>query len=158
MQEVQTKKPGGSLRAKIVMKRIALGLTYLILILPLVVGCARAPAVPEARLGEEFLLAIGQEVHIAGEDLQISFEDVTEDSRCPLNVTCIWEGRATNQVRITYAGMAYGIELTEPGLTDHATEAFRDYRMTYHLKPYPGEMENISKAYYRLQMTVSKGG
>ncbi len=138
------------------MNRIVLGLFSLLWVLPLLAGCAGAPPGIEANLGQEFSLNIGQEARIAGENLRISFEDVIEDSRCPLNVTCIWEGRASILVRLTYDNITYRVVLNEPGLTDHAVDKFRDYSITFHLKPYPGEDENTSKEDYQLELTVSK--
>jgi hypothetical protein len=138
------------------MKKIVSGLICLLWILPLLAGCTGAPERINASLGQEFTLRIGQEARITGEALQISFEDVIGDSRCPLNVTCIWEGRASSLVQLTYDDTTYRLVLNEPGLTDHAVDTFRDYSITFHLMPYPGEAEKISKEDYYLQLTISK--
>lgn len=138
------------------MKRILPGLVCLLWLLPLAAGCTGKPAGIEADLGDEFSLPIGQEASITGENLRISFDDVTEDSRCPLNVTCVWEGRASMAVQLTYNDKVDNIVLTEPGLSDHAAEMFRDYEITFHLKPYPGEVDNMSREDYYLQLTVNK--
>jgi hypothetical protein len=42
-----------------------------------------------------FNLNIGQIAWIESEDLYIEFIDITEDSRCPVGVICVWEGQAT---------------------------------------------------------------
>ncbi len=58
-------------------------------------GCSGAQADPEVRAsatGDPFMLTQGDAVTIAGHALQ--FVDVVEDSRCPEDVTCVWEGRA----------------------------------------------------------------
>lgn len=138
------------------MKRTLLSLICFFLILPFLTTCAGAPAGIEADLEQEFSLAIGQEARITGENLRISFKDVIEDSRCPLNVTCVWEGRASSLIHLTYEDNTYTLVLSEPGLTGHAVEIFRDYSIAFHLKPYPGEVENISKEDYYLRLTVSK--
>jgi hypothetical protein len=138
------------------MKRISFVLICFLFILPFLTACAGAPGEVEARLGQEFSLPIGQEAGITGENLRISFEDVIEDSRCPLDVNCIWEGRASIQVQLTYFDTTYSVILNEPGLTDHAEDSFRDYSLSFHLEPYPGEAENISREDYFLRLTVSK--
>lgn len=138
------------------MKRIAPGLICLLLFLPLLAGCTSAPGGFEVGLGEEFLLPIGQEARITGENLRISFEDVIEDSRCPLNVTCIWEGRASSIVQFTYDSITYRVVLNEPGLTDQAMDMFLGYVIDYHLTPYPGEAADIAKEDYRLQLAIRK--
>lgn len=118
-------------------------------------GCAKSTE-NEFSLGQEFTLSAGQSVSIAGENLKIQFIEVINDSRCPINVTCIWEGRASCLVQFTQGDTAYKVVLTEPGLTDRAEDMFQDYKVTFHLKPYPGEVENISKEDYQLQLTIGE--
>jgi hypothetical protein len=47
----------------------------------------------EAVLGQDFKIKYGQELAVKGEDLKVKFASV-EDSRCPIGVTCVWEGDA----------------------------------------------------------------
>ncbi len=44
-------------------------------------------------LGSEFNLSFGEEKAVFNEDLKIRFSEVKEDSRCPIDVICGWEGR-----------------------------------------------------------------
>jgi hypothetical protein len=46
----------------------------------------------KAILDKEFSLGIGQSASIDGEKLVIKFKAVLEDSRCPINVVCVWAG------------------------------------------------------------------
>lgn len=46
----------------------------------------------KALIDKEFSLGIGQTAHIEGEKLVIKFKAVLEDSRCPINVVCVWAG------------------------------------------------------------------
>lgn len=55
----------------------------------------------EMPLGGSQTLAAGQTALIRSENLKISFWDVTEDSRCPIDAVCIQQGRATVALRIT---------------------------------------------------------
>lgn len=45
---------------------------------------------------------LGTAVNIDG--VRIEFTEVIEDSRCPANVTCVWEGRARVRVLVTEPG------------------------------------------------------
>jgi hypothetical protein len=45
-----------------------------------------------ALINKEFSLGIGQTASIEGEKLVIKFKSVLEDSRCPVNVLCVWAG------------------------------------------------------------------
>ena len=45
-------------------------------------------------LEQEFKLKIGESAEMPREGLKIEFDSVTEDSRCPKGVTCVWAGNA----------------------------------------------------------------
>jgi hypothetical protein len=127
-----------------------------ILILPLA-ACGNAPPQVQADLGQEFSLSIGQTAAIKGEALRITFEDVVEDSRCPSDVTCIWAGRASCIIKLVEGSSQYRMVLTELGLTDQYTsETYREYQLSFHLRPYPVAGQAIRKDEYRLQLIVSK--
>ena len=80
--------------------------TPLIIIMALILGsgCRGQPAPASASLGQAFSLNVGQSVSFPGQNLEIKFLDLIGDSRCPINVVCIWAGEATCQVEITSAG------------------------------------------------------
>ncbi|MEM1054848.1 MAG: hypothetical protein AAGI52_04935 [Bacteroidota bacterium] len=78
-----------------------------LLLLPLAVlltaaGCnttesvTPSASVEVAATGDPILLAVGEAVEVDGHALR--FVDVVEDSRCPTNVVCVWEGRAKVQL------------------------------------------------------------
>jgi len=45
-------------------------------------------------VGREFDLGFGQEGRVQGTSIVIRFSGVTEDSRCPADVQCVWAGNA----------------------------------------------------------------
>lgn len=45
-------------------------------------------------LGEPFPLRVGQSAEVTGTPLHIRFEAVPEDSRCPADAVCVWQGNA----------------------------------------------------------------
>jgi hypothetical protein len=51
----------------------------------------------------DFDLAVGQSARIDGSAVTIAFTGVTEDSRCPLGVMCIWAGNAAVSLTVTDA-------------------------------------------------------
>ena len=118
-------------------------------------GCF--PGTGGVGLGEEFTLSTGESAAIKGEDLEITFLEVLEDSRCPKNVTCIWEGRATSLVQVSINGDSENLELIEPGLTYQPTsQTYKNYRISFYLLPYPEEGRQVTPADYRLVLTVSE--
>ena len=47
-----------------------------------------------ARVGSEFKVKVGQMVTLNGGSLRVRFARVASDSRCPVDVTCVWAGNA----------------------------------------------------------------
>jgi hypothetical protein len=61
----------------------------------LLASCGTSPAAPRSvRLAEPFTLAPGETAQVEGAGLAVTFESVRADSRCPIDVTCVWEGDA----------------------------------------------------------------
>jgi len=132
---------------------------YLLVFLAIVLAVSNCDGFDNSsvRLNEEFSLSIGQRAFIAGENLEVKFKEVTEDSRCPSGVTCVWEGRVTCVVELTQAGVSNQMSLTEPGLTDeYSRERYQGYEFAFHVTPYPEAGKNIPADKYRLYLIVAK--
>ena len=63
-------------------------------------GCATVDTAIVANPGAEFSLALGQTAALSGTGYRITFDRVTEDSRCPADVVCVWAGDAKIQLTI----------------------------------------------------------
>jgi hypothetical protein len=59
-------------------------------------------------LDEEFQLRVNQSVIIGSEDLNITFLNVTEDSRCPSDVVCKWQGAVSVVVNVAKGDVNVG--------------------------------------------------
>ena len=57
-------------------------------------GGVGAGALQSARVGREFRVRAGRAVTLDGGSLRLKFVSVASDSRCPVNVDCIWAGNA----------------------------------------------------------------
>jgi hypothetical protein len=125
-----------------------------------VAGCPAAHAQPvEAALDQPFILQGGQQVTITGEDLDVRFTQVLEDSRCPELVECFWTGQA----RIVLAAETDGREPTPvefntnpaPGLNIQ-TVRVSEFTITLDsLDPYPQTPEDLfALEDYRATLTV----
>jgi hypothetical protein len=69
-------------------------------------GCAPVQTAIIVEAGASFTLAPGQAAEVTGTDTRITFKQVREDSRCPVDVTCVWEGDARIEVVISRSGVA----------------------------------------------------
>lgn len=122
-----------------------------VLMLLLLAGCSGP------KLGEEFALSPGQSVVIPGEDLRIKFLEVTEDSRCPQGVTCIWAGQVSCLIEIGDVRSSEQLKLTRLGGTaEFSSQVYNSYTLYFDVQPYPIAGESIAKEDYRLTLIVAK--
>ena len=67
-------------------------------------GCSSIQPAVVVEPGASFALAQGQTATVRGTDTRITFKQVREDSRCPVDVTCVWAGDAKIEIVITPDG------------------------------------------------------
>lgn len=128
----------------------------LIPILLLSFGCTAQTDDITAYLGQEVELEIGQSVSVE-EEIKVKFIEVVNDSRCAKGTTCIWQGEVTCIVEITYLESLHRKILTQPGLTQEPSSVvFKEYSITFNVKPYPELGKDIKTDEYRLQLVIEK--
>jgi hypothetical protein len=81
------------------MRRVAL-----VIVAAVLAACASGGSGPTGSgnpspSGQSVSVAVGGEAVVPGTQVTIRFREVTEDSRCPSNVVCVWEGNG--QVALT---------------------------------------------------------
>jgi hypothetical protein len=69
-------------------------------------GCTPVQTAVTVPPGASFALAPGQTAAVNGTGTRITFNQVREDSRCPVDVTCVWEGDAKIEIVISREGSA----------------------------------------------------
>jgi hypothetical protein len=123
-------------------------------------GCASAPKYDVAAvLGKEFTLGQGQAAYIASESMLVKFVNVTEDSRCPSDVVCVWAGQVTTQLQVAGSGFNLGGNVTL-GSGSKANLEFTDSKnVTYLLEvlevsPYPKSTDTARN--YSAKMKITK--
>ena len=118
---------------------------------------APTPATPA--LNEDFILAPGQTAVVKDTDIRLTFDRVSEDSRCPTDVTCIWEGDATVLLRIKAAAAD---EVTREVHTQGDAPRSRkapagDYVVTLvQLDPAPRSTAAVAPSAYRATLRVGR--
>ncbi|HSD05455.1 MAG TPA: plastocyanin/azurin family copper-binding protein [Nitrosopumilaceae archaeon] len=119
---------------------------------------AKGEEVVSATLATQFQLKTQQTAIIESENIQIKFLNVTEDSRCPSDVTCVWEGLVTILVNIKQNGQDLGdFKLTQRGGQEKlASQNFIGQKMDLvEVNPYPKSTEPISFSDYTATLVVS---
>lgn len=103
-------------------------------------------------LGEAFVMEPGQEMKNSTADLTINWLEVSEDSRCPKNTNCVWEGQA--KISLLVNGDPMTLTLRE-GKPAEAKANYGGYVLeAEQLDPYP-EGSVIDPTQYRLRLLVS---
>ena len=109
-----------------------------------------------ANPGEEFILRIGQSVVIKGEDLKITFSEVSGDNRCPADAICIQAGEVTCRMEIGEDGQKNSTEFSYPGLTDSYSQlTYQGHTYNFKVQPYPYSDKPIAGSEYRLFLIVN---
>ncbi|HEX7335199.1 MAG TPA: hypothetical protein VF290_27105 [Pyrinomonadaceae bacterium] len=107
-------------------------------------------------LEQEFRLKIGESAKASSEGLQVEFDSVAEDSRCPKDVNCIWAGNAKILLKVRKdAAEAASVELNT-NMTPK-TSRYLEYELRLKdLKPYPESKAAIKSSEYEVTLTVHK--
>jgi len=109
-----------------------------------------------ADLNKEFDLKINHEVLIKSENLKIKFLSISEESRCPADVVCFWEGNA---------GVVLKVQKDSASVTDTLNTfpqfqtliTFLQYKITLKkLVPYPVSTQPIDTLKYKATLLVTK--
>jgi hypothetical protein len=112
-----------------------------------------------ARLGREFKLRAGHQVTLKREGLRIKFAAVTEDSRCPAGVQCIWAGNAAVRLELSVrGGGSKSLTLNTNGGPSHIDEdQYQGYKVKLvELNPYPRSDHQIAAGNYVATLLVAK--
>ena len=135
----------------------------LIVLAALLAGCAM-PSHPEGpggvltgtqvEAGREFDIAAGQEAQVRGTTLTIRFVGISEDSRCPSDVQCVWAGDAVARLALSATGTA-GAEASLHTTLDPKVTSYAGYRISLTgLRPVPRSGTTIPAAGYVATLEV----
>lgn len=113
-----------------------------------------APSQPRVPLGQEFELAPGQSARATPDGLVVTFQGVEEDSRCPVDVQCVWEGNALVVVSAERPPVPAATLQLETSARREAAYAGYTIRLVG-LSPHPRQGETIPRERYRLRLAVT---
>ena len=119
-------------------------------------GCAGLQIAAVVEPGASFTLAPGQTAAVNGADARITFKRVPEDSRCPVDVTCVWAGDAKVEITISRNGAADGtriLSITPPN--QEATVGNLRIRFVS-LAPIPRQADGNAPRNYRAEFIVDQ--
>ncbi len=112
-------------------------------------------------LAYPFKLSVNQTAYLAPADMIFHFVNVTEDSRCPSDVQCIWAGQVS--ILIEYSRASTGEELgslalTLMGSSGKASAVIEGYLVKLaRVDPYPVSTMQVQPSEYVATLIVQKG-
>jgi hypothetical protein len=107
-------------------------------------------------LGAEFDIRVGQTVQLSDTDLRIQLWDVSEDSRCPVDAVCVWEGVAIVDLHISRAaGESPESFLLSTGSEQGLKYAGYEIRLV-DVEPGPVSTEQIEISQYRVRLLITR--
>ena len=112
-----------------------------------------APTKPETfDAGQEFTLAPGASAVARDGGLELTLVGVTEDSRCPTDVTCVWAG----EVKVKIALSAGSSNAGEREVREEESTTFADRQVAVvRVRPRPVSTGRIAPEDYRVTFRVS---
>jgi hypothetical protein len=112
-------------------------------------------------LAYPFKLSVNQTAYLAPADMIFRFVNVTEDSRCPSDVQCIWAGQVS--ILVEYSRSSTGeelgsFELTLGSSSTDASAAIEGYVVKLaRVDPYPVSTMQIQPSEYISTLFIHKG-
>jgi hypothetical protein len=127
--------------------------TFLALILTLVCGTALQLS---AQPNQQITVLINRQNTIVNKKLTIRFLSLVEDSRCPTDTNCIWEGNAKIKIKVSNSkGVSKIFEINTN--TQAQTVSFAGYEIKLtDLNPRPATNIRINRNGYTAIFTVTK--
>ena len=121
-----------------------------------VVGTPSAGSSIGVQLDTEFELAVDQAALLESENLKVTFWDVIEDSRWPVDVTCVQAGQARVVLQVSQSGQTLGEVILSTTL-DGNDESVGAYSIRLiKVEPVPISTRRIDISEYRLTLLVTK--
>jgi hypothetical protein len=127
-------------------------------LLVFVAACASVETAVVADPGVAFSLPLGKTAAVNGNGARITFNKVTDDSRCPVDVVCIWAGDA--KIQLTVARNGSPAETRIISITSPNNEVVSgNLRIRFvGLAPSPRQSEPGAGRAYVAQLVVTPGG
>lgn len=112
-------------------------------------------AFSQTQTKETFTLGVGKQKTAKMSRLKIKFIEVTEDSRCPTGVDCIWAGNAKVKVQIIGSHRSQVFEFnTNLGPKG---DVFDGWAITIdNLTPHPHADKPVDKKLYKVKFAIER--
>jgi hypothetical protein len=119
-------------------------------------GCATVDTAIVAQPGAEFSLPLGKTASLSGNGVTVTFTQVQEDSRCPIDVVCVWAGDAKIELAIKHDGSPEEVRVVSLTPTNNETTS-GDVRIRFvGLAPAPRQADAGKPRAYVARLVLSR--
>ncbi|HEY8164696.1 MAG TPA: hypothetical protein VIF83_04000 [Gemmatimonadaceae bacterium] len=129
-------------------------------------GCATTPVSPvvggvkattQAEVARDFVLGPGQAASVEGTSLAVLFRSVNADSRCRVDVQCVWAGDAAVLLTVASAGTTGEQDVTLHTTLEPKAETVGQYEVRLvEVAPVPRSAAPIPAPTYRVTLRVTR--
>lgn len=114
-----------------------------------------SPSPKPAELGKPFELKAGEFATVGGAGLKVGFQGVSEDSRCPVNVQCVWEGDAAVEVTLEKPPATKATRILHTSARNPRETVYEGLKVRLKdLAPLPKEGATLDAREYRATLVV----
>ncbi len=110
-------------------------------------------------LGVPFVVRMNKTAKQTNGDLQLTLTGIPEDSRCPVDVNCIWEGQVKlfidAAVPSQKSNLEFKVEKSKMGMVSNNFEGYKI--LINNVQPDPVSGEKTSLEEYVVELLVTKG-
>lgn len=121
-----------------------------------IAGCASVTTAVDAEPGGSFTLALGETASVKGTHARITLRAVRDDSRCPVDVTCVWAGDAKIELVISRKGSPDETRVLSIAPANNETQVGNLRIRFVSLAPVPRQAEPPSARKYRAELVVDR--
>jgi hypothetical protein len=112
---------------------------------------------PDVAFEEPFSIRLGNPLTVGTHALRVTFQEVSEDSRCPADVVCIWAGQVIVVVALREGEHNLGSESLIVGNAEESAKKIGDYMVeALVVDPYPVSTGAIAPSDYALTLKVTE--
>lgn len=122
-----------------------------IVVIVLTVACTATP------LSGKVVLKPGQSTGDASQSVEVTFIEVLEDSRCPANAICVWQGNVKVRIEVSYGTEIQQYRLTLGQLLEGDTDSITigEFMITLiQVDPYPLASQPTNAANYQITLEI----
>lgn len=118
-----------------------------------VFSCVNSFAEEHSHYESSFNLTLNQTVDFDSGNFKVTLESISEDSRCPSDVTCVWEGRFTGEFLLVSKNFSESTTLS----SNSEKLVWNGYTVKINdVSPYPSSDKKISPDEYVVSLIIEK--